>query len=96
MDTYEIYNIIPKFGAMELVHSTILRRPCWILRLEIGRRCWLLVDVGDEKLVPHRIALSIVTSVQGMPGDSEIWIKTECTFYCLRKISDHRKQHYPE
>ena len=49
MDTYEIYNIIPKFGAMEHVHSTILRRPCRILRLEIGRRGWLLVDIGDEK-----------------------------------------------
>ena len=96
MDTYEIYNIIPKFGAMEHVHNTILRRPCWILRLEFGRRGWLLVDVGDEKLGPHRIALSIVTSVQGMPGDSEICIETEYTFYCLRKLSDHRKQHYPQ
>ena len=96
MDTYEIYNIIPKFGAMEHVHNTILRRPCWILRLEPGRQGWLLVDVGDEKLGPHRIALSIVTSVQGMPGDSEICIETEYTFYCLRKLSDHRKQHYPQ
>ena len=96
MDTYEIYNIIPKFGAMEHVHNTILRRPCWILRLEPGRRGWLLVDMGDEKLGPHRIALSIVTSVQGMPGDSEICIETEYTFYCLRKLSDHRKQHYPQ
>ena len=96
MDTYEIYNIIPKFGAMEHVHNTILRRPCWILRLEPGRRGWLLVDVGDEKLGPHRIALSIVTSVQGMPGASEICIETEYTFYHLRKLSDHRKQHYPQ
>lgn len=48
MDTYEIDNIIPKFGAMEPVHHTILRRPCQILRLEIGRRGWLLVDVGDK------------------------------------------------
>ena len=95
MDTYEIYNIIPKLGAMEHVHSTILRRPCWILRLEIGRRGWLLVDVGDQKLGPHRIAPSIVTSVQGMHGDFEICIETEYTFYCLRKLSDHRKQHYP-
>ena len=63
MDTYEIDNIIPKFGAMEHVHSTIRRRPCWILRLEIGQRGWLLVDVGDEKLGPHRIVLSIVTSI---------------------------------
>lgn len=45
MDTYEIYNIIPKFGAMEHVHSTLLRRPCWILRLEIGRRGWLLEEI---------------------------------------------------
>lgn len=85
MDTYEIYDIIPKFGAMEPVHNTILRRPCQILRLEIGRRGWLLVDVGDEEFGPHRIALSIVTSIQGMPGDSEIGIETEYTYYCLRK-----------
>lgn len=96
MDTYEIYNIIPKFGAMEHVHNTILRRPCWILRLETGRRGWLLVDVGDEKFGPHRIALSIVINVQGMPGDSEICMETEYTFYCLRKLSDHCKQHYPQ
>lgn len=89
MDTYEIYNIIPKFGAMEHVHSTILRRPCWILRLEIGRRGWLLVDIGDEKLGPHRIALSIVISVQDLLGDSEICIETEYTFYYLRKRNSH-------
>lgn len=45
MDTYEIYNIIPKFGAMEHVHGTIMRIPCWILRLEIGRRGWLLEEI---------------------------------------------------
>lgn len=89
MDTYEIYNIIPKFGAMEHVHSTLLRRPCWILRLEIGRRGWLLVDIGDEKLGPHRIALSIVTSVQGLPGDFEICIETEYTYYYLRKRNSY-------
>lgn len=89
MDTYEIYNIIPKFGAMEHVHNMILKRQCQILRLETGRRGWLLVDVGDEKIGPHRIALSIVTSVQGMHGDSEICIETEYTFYCLRKIRNH-------
>lgn len=89
MDTYEIYNIIPKFGAMEHVHSTILRRPCRILRLEIGRRGRLLVDIGDEKLGPHRIALSIVISVQGLLGDSEICIETEYTFYYLRKRNSH-------
>ena len=89
MDTYEIYNIIPKFGAMEHVHGTIMRRPCWILRLEIGRRGRLLVDIGDEKLGPHRIALSIVTSVQGLPGDSEIGIETEYTYYYLRKRNSY-------
>ena len=26
----------------------------------------------------------------------KICIETEYTFYCLRKISDHRKQHYPQ
>ena len=89
MDTYEIYDIIPKFGAMEPVHNTILRRPCQILRLEVGRRGWLLVDVGDEEFGPHRIALSIVISVQGLFGDSEICIETEYTFYYLRKLSSH-------
>ena len=86
MDKYEIYNIISKFGTMEHVHTTILRRPCWILRLEIGRRGWLLVDVGDEKIGPHRISLSVVLSVQGTPGDSEICIETEYSFYCLRRM----------
>lgn len=89
MDTYEIYNIIPKFGAMEHVHSTILRRPCRILRLEIGRRGWLLVDIGDEKLGPHRIALSIVIGIQGMAGDFEICIETEYTYYYLRKRNSY-------
>lgn len=89
MDTYEIYNIIPKFGAMEHVHNTILRRPCQILRVEIGRRGWLLVDVGDEKYGPHRIALSIVSSVQGMSGDTELCIETEYSFYYLRKVIEH-------
>lgn len=89
MDTYEIYNIIPKFGAMEHVHGTIMRRPCQILRLKIGRRGWLLVDVGDEAFGPHRIALSIVVSVQGLLGDSEICIETEYTFYYLRKRNSH-------
>ena len=86
MDKYEIYNIISKFGTMEHVHTTILRRPCWILRLEIGRRGWLLVDDGDEKIGPHRISLSVVLSVQGTPGDSEICIETEYSFYCLRRM----------
>lgn len=85
MDAYEIYNIIPKLGTMELVHNTILRRPCNILRLEIGHRGWLLVDVGDEEYGLHRVALSAVIGVRGAPGDSEICIETEYSFYYLRK-----------
>ena len=45
MDTYEIYDIIAKFEAMDYVHSTIQSRPCWILRLEIGRREWPLDEI---------------------------------------------------
>ena len=89
MDTYEIYNITPRFGTMQPIHNTILRRPCQILRLETGRRGWLLVDVGNEKFEPHRIALANVTSIQGMPGDSGICIETEYTFYYLRKMRNH-------
>ena len=45
MDTYELYDIIPKFEATDYVHSTILRRPCRILRLKLGRRGWLLDEI---------------------------------------------------
>ena len=86
MDMYVIDKILPKHGILQPVHHTLLRRPCRILRMEIGRRGWLLVDVGDEELGPHRISLSKVVSVQGTLGDSEICIETEYSFYCLRRM----------
>ena len=87
MDMYVIDKIIPKYGILQPVHHTLLGRPCRIIRLETGRRGWLLVDVGDEESGPHRIALSIVVSVQGVLGDSEISIETEYSFYYLRKVN---------
>ena len=86
MGMYVIDKIIPKYGILQPVHHRLLRRPCRILRMEIGRRGWLLVDVGDEELGPHRISLSMVVNVQGTLGDSEICIETECSFYCLRRM----------
>ena len=45
MDTYELYDIIPKFEATDYVHSTIQSRLCRILRLKLGRRGWLLDEI---------------------------------------------------
>ena len=64
----------------------ILGWHCQILRLEIGRQGWLLVDVGDTEHGPHRIALSVVRQVRGTDGDENVYIETEFTIYQLRKI----------
>jgi hypothetical protein len=86
MCTYVIYSIQPKCGRKNITHSNILGRHCQILRLEIGRRGWLLVDVGDTEHGPHRIALSVVRQVRGTDGDENVYIETEFTIYQLRKI----------
>lgn len=85
MCTYLIHSIQPKFGQHSITHERILERYCQILRLEIGRRGWLLVDIGDAENGPHRIALSIILRTQGAPGDEIICIETEFSIYQLRK-----------
>lgn len=86
MYTYLIQSIQPKCGQENITHKNILGRPCQIVRLEIGRRGWLLVDVEDIEHGPHRIALSVVRQVRGTDGDENVYIETEFTIYQLRKI----------
>ena len=86
MDSYEIYNIIPKDGRIKSVHGVILGRRCWIADVRVGKRGLLMVDVDDSDIGPHRIKLSALLRVVGMPGDPKVQIKTENTVYILRKI----------
>lgn len=86
MDAYEILYIIPKDGAVNGIHGVILGKKCWILDVRIGHRGLLMVDVDDSAIGPHRIRLSQILRVVGMPGDQEVQIETENTVYILRKI----------
>ena len=86
MDAYEIFNIIPKDGAVSGIHGVILGRKSWISDVRIGHRGLLMVDVDDSAIGPHRIRLSQILRVVGMPGDQEVQIETENTVYILRKI----------
>ena len=88
MDAYEIFNIIPKDGAVSGIHGVILGRKCWISDVRIGHRGMLMVDVDDSAIGPHRIRLSQILRVVGMPGDQEVQIETENTVYILRKIKE--------
>lgn len=88
MDAYEIFNIIPKDGAVNGVHGVILGRKCWISDVRIGHRGLLMVDVDDPDIGPHRIRLSKILRVAGMPADTEVQIQTENTVYILRKIKE--------
>lgn len=72
MDTYEIYNIIPKNGAVKSVHGVILGRRCWIADVRVGKRGLFMVDVDDPNTRPDRIRLSQILRVVGMPGDPEV------------------------
>lgn len=47
-----------------------------------------MVDVDDPDIGPHRIRLSQILRVVGMPGDQEVQIETENTVYILRKIKE--------
>ena len=85
MDAYEIYNIIPKDGAVKGIRGVILGRKCWISDVRIGHRGLLMVDVDAPDIGPHRIRLSEIVRVIGMPGDPEVQIETENTVYILRK-----------
>lgn len=86
MDAYEIFNIIPKDGAVSGIHGVILGKKSWISDVRIGHRGLLMVDVDDSAIGPHRIRLSQILRVVGMPGDQEVQIETENTVYILRKI----------
>ena len=86
MDAYEIYNIIPKDGAIKGIRGVLLGRKCWISDARIGHRGLFMVDVDDPDIGPHRIRLSQILRVVGMLGDQEVQIETENTVYILRKI----------
>ena len=47
-----------------------------------------MVDVEDLDIRPHRIMLSQILSVTGLPGDPEIQIETENTVYILKKTME--------
>ena len=80
-NVYLIESISTKEGPHSHPHSPQLGRQCQILKLDIGERGWLLVDVGDS--FPHRIWLS---NVIGVTLESDLCIETEHTRYHLRKI----------
>ena len=88
MDAYEIYNIIPKNGAVKGIHGVIFGRKCWISDVRIGHRGLFMVDMEDPDIGPHRIRLSQTLRVVGMLGDQEVQIETENTVYILRKIKE--------
>lgn len=79
-DIYQIENITTKEEHLSPIHSTLLGRLCQILKLGIGERGWLWVDVGGS--FPHRIWLS---NVIGLTGEADLRIETEHTCYHLRK-----------
>lgn len=88
MVAYEIYNIIQKDGTVKSVHGVILGRRCWISDVRVGKRGLLMVDVDDQDIGPHRIRLSEIVRVIGMPGDTEVQIETENSIYILRKTKE--------
>lgn len=81
---YIIDRIEPKDGVLKSVHETILGRECQIMKLEVGKRGWLLTDVGDYIFGLHRITLSNVLSAE---GEDDLHIHTENTVYHLKRIA---------
>ena len=79
---YRISEIRPKSGILADVHRSILNQACQILSLKIGKRGWLLVDVGDTEFGPHGISISLVTSIEKI-NTEETQIETENTIYHL-------------
>ena len=79
---YIIDRIEPKDGVLKSVHETILGRECQIMKLEVGKRGWLLTDVGDYMFGLHRITLSNVLSAE---GEDDLRIHTENTVYHLKR-----------
>ena len=83
---YKIIEIQPIEGNLHYVHSSILNCECEIKSATIGERGFLLVDVGDEIIGPHRILLSLVESVTASPDEKFITIRTEHSIYKLERI----------
>ena len=81
---YIIDRIEPKDGVLKSVHETILGRECQIMKLEVGKRGWLLTDVGDYIFGLHRITLSNVLSAE---GEDDLRIHTENTVYHLKRTA---------
>lgn len=79
---YRITEIRPKFGILADVHHSMLNQACQILSLDIGKRGWLLVDVGDTEFGPHRICISPIISIENTHTGG-IQIETENTIYHL-------------
>lgn len=81
---YIIDRIEPKDGVLKSVHETILGRECQIMKLEVGKRGWLLTDIGDYIFGLHRITLSNVLSAE---GEDDLRIHTENTVYHLKRTA---------
>ena len=79
---YRIADIRPKSGVLADVHHSMLNRACQILSMDIGKRGWFLVDVGDTEFGPHRICTSPIISIENT-HTGEIQIETENTIYHL-------------
>lgn len=82
---YRITEIRPKSGVLTEVHHSILNQLCQILSLDLGKRGWLLVDVGDIEFGPHRISISHISSICEDHENNEILIETENSIYLLVK-----------
>ena len=82
---YRISEIRPKSGILADVHHSMLNQACQILSLKIGKRGWLLVDVGDTEFGPHRISISHISSFYENHENNEIRIETENSIYLLAK-----------
>ena len=50
-----------------------------------------MVDVDDSDVGPHRIRLSVILRVVGMPGDPKVRIETENIVYILRKTKEKQQ-----
>jgi len=85
MATYRITEIRAKSGTLSDVNYSMLNRTCQILSLEIGKRGWFLVDVGDTEFGPHRISISHISSICKDHENNEILIETENSIYLVVK-----------
>ena len=80
---YIIDRIEPKDGVLKSVHETILGRECQIMRLEAGKRGWVMTEEGDHIFGLNRITLSNVLSFE---VEDDLRIHTENTVYHLKRM----------